>query len=156
MSKRKPYNPRKSFKLQAQQAMFVSFDSEREGEDKVCVTNIASASLRDAVISMVGDWVVQMGVIYKLREGYESKEATLIARGIRLNDLTDHYQAEKAKLLNNANPNITADFGWVIRPLSKRLERKIDADSENGVLNIWLQRRAQFEKKTLQSLAMSV
>lgn len=148
----KKYNPRKSFGRQIANSIFISFESESEDGDKVCVTNIASTTLRDAVIEYRGDWLVQVGVIYQMPDHFDSKESYIIARGQRINDLTEHYQAEKQAIIESANANITVDFGWVIRPYSKRLERQVDNNEEKSVLDHWLRRRKQFEHKTLQAL----
>lgn len=148
----KKYNPMKGFKLQIQKACFVSFESESEDGNRVCVTNIASPALRDAVVECRTDWLVQIGVICDDGSQYYSRETYIIGRGKRINELTPEYEKERDELIAGTNPGHAIDYGWIIRPYSKRLERKVEAEEEKTVLDKWLERKDQFEKKVMHSL----
>lgn len=149
----KKYSPRKSFELGISRAVFISFTSESEHGDKVCVTNIETPALRDAVIARIGDWLIQMGVICQDDAGdYYCKETYMIARHCRINDVTDIYEAERDSLCDSVNPAHAIDFGWIIRPYSKRLERLVELEQEPTVFEKWQERKERFENQTMRAL----
>lgn len=150
----KKYNPRKSFELAIRNAVFITFISEEEDGEKVCVCNIATPKMRDAIIEHRGDWIIQLGLICQdSDDNYYSKETYLTAKDTRINELTDDYQRERDALCDSGNANHTIDFGWVIKPYSASLARRVENETEKTVMDYWLERQAKFERQTLKALA---
>ena len=44
-------------------AVFITFVSEEEDGESVCVCNIATPRVRDAIVEHRGDWIIQLGLI---------------------------------------------------------------------------------------------
>ncbi len=116
-------------------AFFCVWDSDRQNGQAHSRCNVASPELRDRIVEMDRDWIIDAMLLMRDSQGefyYDTHRVH--GWGVRVNDMADKYNATMKVLLDKCNEDHIIDAGYVVRPWGGNLKYNVEVLGKDPVL----------------------